>query len=172
MNRKRHVQQHIKEKQNGTLFIQMVVTSQNKILNNRISSSYLQSSRFNQNIKHNILNEYKNRNYHAQSQSTNYKKADRESKTAYPDQPVLRLILFCIFHRIINQPKSGRFPAPKMGAELEDKDGILILHLIHTCQLLLQLRLYNEVKNKISEKGIILASMNERDQSPNQITLP
>lgn len=58
-------------------------------------------------------------------------------KQAYPDQPVLWLKLLCILHRIINQTKASGFPPSKMGAELEYKDGILILHFIHSSQFLL-----------------------------------
>lgn len=74
----------------------------------------------------------------------NIQQAKQETPKAqtYPDKPILRLKLLCILNRIINQSKPCRFSTTKVSPELENKDCIWVLDLIHSGKLLLQLSLH------------------------------
>lgn len=76
------------------------------------------------------------------------------NKSSYPDKPILRLKFFGVLNRIIDQAKPRGFATTKMGPELEHKDGIWILNLVHSWQLLLQLGLqYNTEVHEDEEIG-------------------
>lgn len=61
--------------------------------------------------------------------------------STYPDEPVLGLVFLRVLNSIINQPEASRFPTTKVSPELENKDWIGVLDIIHSLELLLQLSL-------------------------------
>lgn len=59
----------------------------------------------------------------------------------YPDEPVLRLVLFGRVNRIVDKSKSGGLSTSELGAESENKNGLCIANFVQLGKLLLQLSL-------------------------------
>lgn len=72
----------------------------------------------------------------------------------YPDEPEHRFKLLCTLYRVINKSKTTRLPTSKLSRKLENKDGVLIFHLVHLRKLLLQLHLKNHQNRRFHIKRL------------------
>jgi len=71
--------------------------------------------------------------------------------TAYPDEAVFGLELLGSLEVVIDEAEASGLASSEVGAELEDEDGVGVLHLVHLGKPLLQLRLHTENKQNNPE---------------------
>ena len=68
---------------------------------------------------------------------------------AYPDEPVLGLVLLGSLDVVIDEAEASGFASSKMRPELEHKDRARIFHLVQPSQFLLQFRLHTPIRGEI-----------------------
>lgn len=72
------------------------------------------------------------------------------ARDAYPDKPVLGLELLGRVEIVVDEAESGGLAASEVGAKLEDKDAVGLLHLVNLGQLVLELRLQHQSITRVS----------------------
>ena len=71
--------------------------------------------------------------------------------TTYPDEAVFGLELLGSLEVVVDEAEASGLASSEVGAELEDEDGVGVLHLVHLGKPLLQLRLHTEKKQNNPE---------------------
>ena len=71
--------------------------------------------------------------------------------TTYPDEAVFGLELLGSLEVVVDEAEASGLASSEVGAELEDEDGVGVLHLVHLGKPLLQLRLHTENKQNNPE---------------------